>query len=272
MRARPMAADLLLPAIAGALILGGTDRGRALARGAWQGATGPKPKGKGGKASGGKKSAPAKKASGKPTAKKPARKKKGAVSAAVGAWAGRQGRKAAAAAGRQTKKAAVAVHAKVGDKAQARWEKRTDHAKPVSRTPTDTATEPAPQTATTPTEATPSSKPVPSPSPAQPASKETAMSSVTEIEAPQSDGHLLANFHQLTEDFKAMAQAVSEHAGVLMSAQLPTSVTQEIHAAAECAAAGSNHVVKAGQAFEAHFQDARNVAQHGVKILGQDAA
>lgn len=266
MRLRPMAADLLLPALAATYFLGATDRGQALVKGAWQGVT-ASPSSKSGKGKGGaKKKATAKKAAGqKGTAQKKSAKK-GTVSAKVGAWAGRQLRKGAAAAGRKAKAGVKALHAKAGDAAQGRWEQRTDHAKPISRTPTDTTAE---------TGATSSSTPAPSAQPAvaQPrtAPKETAMS-VTELDTPQSDGQLLEGFHQLTEDFKAQAQAISEHAAMLSSARLSSAVTGHINAAAEAAAEGAAHVVRAAQQFCEEHAEAREIASHGIKILGEGEA
>jgi hypothetical protein len=261
-----MAADLLLPAIAGTLILGGTDRGRAAARGLWQGVTAPKPKGKGGKRKvSGAKKAPAKKATA------PKMRKKGTVSAAVGAWAGRQLRKGAAAAGRQTKRAAVAAHTKAGDRAQARWEQRTDHAKPVSRTPQpDPAGELSPGVTVTPVE--PSSKPArPVPAKPNPAPKETAVT-VTELETPQSDGQLLSTAHEITRELQKVGEAIQEWGSSLMTLSLASSVTSEVHSAAEEIASAAAHMTAAATQFEAYYEEARTVASKGMHFRGEDAA
>jgi hypothetical protein len=303
-----MGAELFAAFLIAGLLLSSTDSGRAAGKAFWKSATSPPKKagGKGGKkASTRKASARGRRKLGKRTGAKVggwAGRQTRTGTAALG----RAGGKGAAALGRASKRAGV----KVGDKAQARqsfrrpaldppvwWISRANRER---RAAAEAAVEAEPEPTPPPgrtrqfmkelreravrrAEAdrkffdfdSPLEPPPTEPPPTEPTttSKEKGTTvSAAEIEAPQTDGQFIEGCQQVAQQMKGLAEAVEEHAGTLVSMHLPQSVTGEIQAAAQSISEAAAHIVKAAQTFEAHFEDARDVAQRGMKFTGEEAA
>lgn len=314
-----MGAELIAALLIAGLLIGSTDTGREGAKAFWKSATAP-PKKAGGK-SGKKSSARGRGKLGKRAGAKVggwAGRQTRVGTAALG----RAGGKGAAALGRASKRAGAKAGGKAQARWDQRT--IHGYAKPVSRPGSSPGTwtakcdtedreignydtweqaqnaasrharraSPDPDGPNEPTSGPAASTP-------QPTSKESTMVAA-EIDPPQTDEQLLEGFHQLTRQFQAeaesleeqfgqqfrqIAEALQEHASQLMHLHLPSSVTSEVHAAAETVAAsaqhilqaaeglgeGAQHIVKAAQAFQAHFEEPIDIARRGFKFTGEAA-
>jgi hypothetical protein len=125
----------------------------------------------------------------------------------------------------------------------------------------------------------PSTAPIPEPDATTSTQEDTTMSTTTHIatsgldlERPNSDAEFLDSCNTLAARLAADANVIEEWATGVKDLGLASSVTGWLDGIAEGLTEAASSVVRAAQAFEDTYEDARGIASRGMTITGQDAA
>jgi hypothetical protein len=92
------------------------------------------------------------------------------------------------------------------------------------------------------------------------------------LERPSTDAEFLESTVQLGDVLKSLAEEVSEWADSLSGLKLPSSVLGPLHQVSEGIEEAATGAAQSAKAFEDEFEDARDVASHGMHFTGEDAA
>lgn len=93
-----------------------------------------------------------------------------------------------------------------------------------------------------------------------------------DLERPTSDAEFLDSCNTLAARLAADANVIEEWATGVKDLGLASSVTGWLDGIAEGLTEAASSVVRAAQAFEDTYEDARGIASRGMTITGQDAA
>jgi hypothetical protein len=92
------------------------------------------------------------------------------------------------------------------------------------------------------------------------------------LEPPTSDGEFLEQSRNVSEALAGLAEQVEAWVDGLAALNLPAPILADFQAIPEGLAAAASQAVSGAQQFQEHFEEARGVAQRGMRIDGTDAA
>jgi hypothetical protein len=92
------------------------------------------------------------------------------------------------------------------------------------------------------------------------------------LEPPTSDGEFLEQSRAVAEALTGLAQQVEDWTDSLGTLGMPSGILDAFRAIPEGLATAAGQSVGGAQQFQEYFEEARNIAQKGMRIDGTDAA
>jgi hypothetical protein len=92
------------------------------------------------------------------------------------------------------------------------------------------------------------------------------------LEPPTSDGEFLEQSRNVSEALSGLAEQVEAWVDGLAALNMPAPILAAFQAIPEGLQEAAGQAVSGAQQFQEHFEEARNVAQRGMRIDGTDAA
>ena len=95
---------------------------------------------------------------------------------------------------------------------------------------------------------------------------------VVSLEPPATDGEFLEQSKTVAEMLTGLAEQIEAWTDGLAALNMPAPILDAFQAIPEALQEAAGQAVNGAQQFQEHFEEARNVAQRGMRIEGTDAA